>query len=190
LRGYDYDSPSNSFVTICTQNRACLFGDIQDGMLTMSTAGLVMESWWLAIPRAFPEVELDAVVVMPNHVHGILLDGTMADTPGETSLPSLSRVIQRFKGQSTNDYMVGVRTDGWRRFEGRLWQKGYYEHIIRSDREIDRIRDYVDGIPLHWPDDEYNPERMRREPASVEPTREPRTQGAGLPPLAGARHGS
>ena len=160
LRGYDYTSPSTYFVTICTQNRACLFGSIPDGTIALSTAGLVMESWWRSIPRAFPEVGLDAVVVMPNHMHGILLVGTMADVPGETRLPSLSRIIQWFKGQSTNDYMVGVRIDGWPRFEDRLWQKGYYEHIIRSDREIDRIRDYIHGNPSNWRDDEYNPKRI------------------------------
>jgi REP element-mobilizing transposase RayT len=159
LRGYDYSSPSNYFVTICTQNRACLFGEVHDGILSPSTAGLVVESWWLSISRRFPEVEVDAVVVMPNHLHGILMFGTMADAPEELHLPPLSKVIQRFKGQSTDDYILGVHTENWPRFDGRLWQKGFYEHIIRSERELYRIRAYINANPSQWGHDEHNPDR-------------------------------
>jgi REP element-mobilizing transposase RayT len=107
-------------------------------------------------------VEVDAVVVMPNHLHGILMFGTMADDPDTLTVPPLKRVMQWFKGTSTNDYMLGVRTDGWPQFDSRLWQKGYYEHIIRSDGELDRIRQYIEANPAQWAHDEHNPNRNGR----------------------------
>jgi REP element-mobilizing transposase RayT len=95
LRGYDYSLPGTYFVTICVQDRACLFGDVIDGVVRLSTAGLVVDSWWGMIPRRFPGVQLDAHVVVPNHLHGILAliaieDGMERAAAGV----SLSDVIQ------------------------------------------------------------------------------------------------
>ncbi len=157
LRGHDYTSPANYAITICTQHRRCLFGEVRDGVMVLSDAGLVIESWWHFIPFHFPDVTIDAAVVMPNHIHGILMVGTAVEAPEGRNLPPLSRVIQRFKGWSTSDYKIGVHIDDWPSFDGKLWQEGYYEHIIRSDRDLDRNRRYIESNPAQWDRDENNP---------------------------------
>src|SRR4051794_9586451 len=75
VKGFDYAAPGTYFVTICVQNRACVLGEIIDGVVQLSIPGLVVESWWNTIPRKFPYVEIDAYVVMPNHFHGLLRFG-------------------------------------------------------------------------------------------------------------------
>jgi REP element-mobilizing transposase RayT len=157
LRGFDYSSAASYFVTICTEHRVCLFGDVRDGMLEASHAGVVMDSWWLSISWRFPSVMTDAFVVMPNHVHGILHVGTNPATRGASSLGD---ILHWYKTRTTFDYTIGVKTEGWPRFPGRLWQKGYYDHIIRSQRGLEEIRAYIDRNPAMWVDDDYNPRNM------------------------------
>ena len=153
LRGFDYAAPSTVFVTLCTQHRACLFGEIIDGTMHLSRAGVVTESWWYTIPARFPSVMVDAMVVMPNHMHGVLHIGT---GPGLENSPSLGDVMQWFKTRTTYDYILGVKTEGRPRFPGRLWQKGYYDRIVRDDRELARIRTYIEDNPRNWSEDDYH----------------------------------
>lgn len=161
LRDYDYSTPGDYFVTICTQDRVCLFGDVHDDQTVLSTAGLMIESWWYSIPGRFQEVHLDDVVVMPNHIHGIIEIRTLSDTGFDNQLPSLSDILSWFKSITTNDYMLGVRTLGWTRFLDRLWQRGFYEHIVRDEAALDRIRDYIAANPSQWENDNYHPRRQR-----------------------------
>jgi putative transposase len=121
--------------------------------LVLSHAGVVIDSWWHTIPNRFPSVMLDAVVVMPNHVHAAIHLGT---DPGSSERPRLGDVMHWFKTRTTYDYILGVKSEGWPRFPGRLWQKKYYDHIISSDRELDRVRAYIEGTPDKWTDDEYH----------------------------------
>lgn len=160
LRGHDYSEPGAYFVTICVEKRRCLFGDVSAGIMLPNIAGTVIESWWCTLPRRFPSVLLDAYVVMPNHFHGLLFLGTVPEEQGSTALLTLSDVMGWFKGVTTNDYIRGVRTDGWHRFSGRLWQQNFYEHIIRSDTELDRYRAYIDANPSQWEEDADNPQRF------------------------------
>jgi REP element-mobilizing transposase RayT len=154
LRGYDYASPGAYFVTICTEQRSCLFGDVSDGAVSLSAAGVVIDSWWNSIPTRFPDVVLDTWVVMPNHIHGIILIGTDPNV-AERASATLPEVVRWFKSHSTRDYILGVKTEGWPRFPKRLWQQGFYDHIVRDDRSLDRIRAYIKANPDHWADDEY-----------------------------------
>jgi REP element-mobilizing transposase RayT len=156
LRGHDYASPGTYFVTLCTTNRACLFGTITDGTLHQSTAGLMVESWWYSIPLRNPSVDVADVVVMPNHLHGLVILGT---DPSDERIPSLSKVVGGFKSITTNDYMRGVRLDGWPRFAGTLWQHGYFDHIVRTDAALKRIQRYIAANPSRWQQDDYHPER-------------------------------
>src|SRR5665811_1642994 len=110
LRGYDYSTPGTYFVTICTNRRIDLFGEVQNDQVVMSPAGLVVESWWYSIPQAFSGVLLDLMTVMPNHVHGLLAIGT---DPNDDSRHSLSDIMSWFKSRTTHDYILGVRTQGW-----------------------------------------------------------------------------
>jgi putative transposase len=156
LRDHDYTDSSSYFVTICTAHRACLFGEIKDSEMILNEAGVVIESWWHTIPARFSGIWLDAMVVMPNHVHGIISQGADPAVPIDKSL---SDIIGWFKTRTVNDYGLGVRTRGWPRYRSKLWQPGYHEHIIRGDAALERIRRYIDGNPARWLEDAENPHR-------------------------------
>lgn len=157
LRRYDYSNPGMYFVTICTQRRICHFGEIRDDQMVISTAGQVIESWWDSIPPRFPDVMLDARVVMPNHLHGIVVIGGRPNTKVGTALPPLSEIIRWFKSMSTRDYIAGVKSKEWPRFPGKLWQQGYYDHIVRNEQSLERIRAYIEGNPSRWWEDGGHP---------------------------------
>lgn len=106
---------------------------------------------WQATPDQFPVVTLDAFVVMPNHVHGIVTLGM--DRLDEN--PDLADVIGWFKTVTTNRYIWGVRDQGWPRFDGHIWQRDYYEHIVRNDAEMARFRTYIENNPAMWATDRY-----------------------------------
>jgi REP element-mobilizing transposase RayT len=129
--------------------------------MRLSGAGLVAESWWGTIPRRFAGVEVDACVVMPNHLHGVIVlraseDG-MERAAGDVSL---ARAVQWFKSATTADYRRGVEMEGWEPFRGRLWQRTYYDHIVRDERDLERIRNYIEANPGNWHEDENNPQRQ------------------------------
>ncbi|HLJ68426.1 MAG TPA: transposase [Chloroflexota bacterium] len=151
LETYDYTQPGAYFVTICTLARVCLFGDIRDGVMHHNDAGRTIQSLWEALPQRFSHISLDAFVVMPNHLHGVVVI-----TEGRPH-QGLGQIIGAFKSLSTNGYITGARQHGWPRFAGRLWQDNYYEHIVRSDASLERIRTYIAGNPQNW---ETDPERL------------------------------
>ena len=188
LRGYDYAQAGAYFVTVVTQERACLFGEVVGGEMRMSEAGRMLERWWAELEKKYPRVIPDAHIVMPNHFHGIIItDGPVgADVRGYTPgvcpnsgacvgadlrvCPSphvaacpgdqgahagapLPEMVQWFKTMTTNEYMRAVKTLGWRPFLGRLWQRNYYEHVIRDEDALGRIRIYVEDNPTQWESD-------------------------------------
>jgi len=146
LQGYDYAQAGAYFVTICTQHRHCLFGSIKDGVMSLNPAGEMIVLWWGRIPERFPNAEIDYFVVMPNHVHGIVvLDG---------SAPSgLSDAVGWFKTMTTNAYIHGVKEQEWTAFDGQFWQRSYHDHIIRNEPDLNRIREYVMINPARWDED-------------------------------------
>ena len=284
LKGYDYSQAGAYFITICTQDRACLFGKVVNGEMRLNDAGRMVLAEWNRLPERFPHLVLDAFVVMPNHVHGIVVitnpatddtattaptivgtglvpvpnagtmgavpdagtmgaapdtgamgaapdagtmgaapnagamgaapdagmmgavpnagtmgaapnagalgaapnAGTMgaapdagamgaapdagmmcavpddgattrvAPTVGDIVAPTVGDIVGAFKSRVTVEYIRGVKTSGWPPFRGRLWQRNYYEHIIRNERALERIRDYILTNPLHWHLDREN----------------------------------
>ena len=161
LRGYDYSRAGAYFVTICTQNRECLFGEITDGRMMLNDAGRMAEQCWQAIPDHFPHVELDAFVAMPNHVHGILF---IVDTPVGAKNFSPLQSGQRPHGTSKSigsiirGFKIGVTK--WMRAHTNVhvvWQRNYYEHVIRNDDELNRIREYIAKNRAQWELDRENP---------------------------------
>jgi putative transposase len=112
---------------------------------------------------------VDAFVVMPNHVHGVLVLGE--DRVGDadrrrrrrgtvrTPSLSLSTIVQRFKTFTMHEYGCGVASQGWPRYPGRLWQQRFYGHMVRSERDLAAIREYIANNPLHWQLERENPER-------------------------------
>ena len=196
LKGYDYRQAGGYFVTLVTQGREMLFGDVVNGEMILNPAGEMIVRWWLELPNKFPNVNVDIFMPMPNHFHGniFILDSTVgADLrvdPGIINNPAsaeifpvngggyvdpplrrpafesrpnapLSQMIQWFKTMTTNEYIRGVKQLGWKPFNGRVWQRNYYEHIIRNETELDRITRYIESNPARWTDDSENPAQNR-----------------------------
>jgi putative transposase len=163
LAHFAYGSSNAYFVTICVRNRECAFGSIAHDEGSLSRRGSIAREGWLDIPNHHPHVELDMFIIMPNHVHGILLfvgdvasvGAAPASRPSLATGPrsgSLGAVMGSFKAAVTrtiNRVRPGTGTG--------LWQPNYYEHIIRNDWARDRIRDYIDSNPERWGKDAENP---------------------------------
>jgi REP element-mobilizing transposase RayT len=169
LREYDYGQPGNYFFTICTAGRSCILGEIRAGEVQLSANGDIVQATWLSIPEHFSTVALDEMFIMPNHVHGIVYIGTdengVPAGPGSTSSPrprsangpgknTLGSIIGSFKSTSSRNINKLRNTPG-----SAVWQANYYEHIIRDEQSLDRIRAYIAGNPACWDDDEENPYR-------------------------------
>jgi len=140
LQGYDYAQAGAYFVTICTQNRACLFGEVADGTTRLNPAGQLAATPWNDMPLRFPETDMDAFVVMPNHVHGIIvlpdraavvgapLVGARDENRAATrAAPTVGDVVGAFKSLFTVEYIQGVKENRWPAFDRRVWQRNYYE---------------------------------------------------------------
>lgn len=167
LKGYDYTLNGAYFVTIVAQHRLCLFADVDGNDMRLNDAGRMIATQWRALHTRFPTIQLDAFVVMPNHIHGIIVV-TCADTPktGATTRvapTSLGVVVGAYKSSTTVEFTRGVKTLGWPSFVGKLWQRNYYEHIIRHDAGLNRIRQYIAENPTRWAEDPENPFRLPAE---------------------------
>lgn len=171
LPDFDYSSEGAYFLTMCLQDRNCLFGEVADGVMTPNDAGKMAEKWWSELPVKFPAVQTDAFVVMPNHLHCIILmagadlcvrpslpDPTPENKGGHAG-PPLPKIVQWLKTMTTNEYIRNVAGHGWSSFQGRLWQRNYYERIIRNDNELNRFRTYIAENPVRWEEDEENPQK-------------------------------
>ncbi len=226
LKGYDYTQPGAYFVTIVTHGRECLFGEIVDGEMRLNRAGQIARQEWERLPRRFPHVQLDAFVIMPNHIHGIIVitdagwdntgvigrgtaghkddvpnrqpavprtgrgtasgcdvdvpvgaavleGGTAAgfdvDVPVGAAVPlqrleqfgkpvpgSIPTIVRSFKSAVTLGVNRLNRTSG-----ADVWQRNYYEHVVRNDASLARIRQYIADNPAKWDDDNENPKMGR-----------------------------
>jgi putative transposase len=211
LRGYDYSQAGAYFVTVCVQGRERLFGDVVDGEMRLNDAGQMVAQCWHELPAHFPHLELDEFVVMPNHMHGIIIivgapfmapygpgavnpgamnhgavnpgainraptggdrvpfvgapfmapDDHGAVNPGAVNpgavnpgainrAPTLGEIVRSFKALATRR----IRQSGVTAF---AWQRNYYEHIIRDEESLNRIREYIRNNPLQWALDRENP---------------------------------
>ena len=154
LQGYDYGRPGRYFITVVTSGREELFGMVVDGAMRLSAEGACVADVWATLPRRYAQVSLDAFVVMPNHVHGIVI--IEPDSDQGTKRAPLPEVIRAFKTYSAR------RVNGMRHMSGNpLWQRNYYERIIRDDYEFQNVRRYIEDNPVHWRDDAENPRRSR-----------------------------
>ena len=152
--GYDYARPGGYFITIVTMGRDEIFGEIVNGVMRLSAEGAGVADVWANLPRHYPHVSLDAFVVMPNHVHGIVVLGHDA-VDGQGRVP-LSEVVRGFKTYAAR------RVNGIRGVSGTpVWQRNYYDRVIRDERELQNIRRYIAENPARWDDDSENPRRLR-----------------------------
>lgn len=186
LEGYDYSQAGAYFVTICIQSWKCLFGEIMDGDMDLNDAGRMIETVWNEMPCHYRGIETDAFVIMPNHVHGIVVivgagpcacpeqiqQNKKGQPRGVAPTFLLPDVVHRYKTLTTKRYIDGVKQCGWSAFPGRLWQRNYYEHIIRNENALNRIREYINNNPAKWEIDRENPDVIRKagQPRGVAPT--------------------
>jgi REP element-mobilizing transposase RayT len=166
LHDFDYASSAAYFVTICAQGREFLFGTVVDGEMIENDAGRMVGRWWNELANKFSAVEPDTFVLMPDHCHGIIFlvgadlcvrPDLLENKSGAHTGAPLPTIIQWFKTMSTNEYINNVATSRWPPFPGRLWQRNYFERVIRNDVELDKFRDYILTNPARWVVDVENP---------------------------------
>lgn len=176
LKGFDYSNAGYYFITICTKNCLQLFGEIRNNQMIMNDAGKMVQKWWDFLESKYNNIELHQKIVMPNHFHGIIqITPVGADQcvrphvqgghiQGGHIGPPLHAMVQWFKTMSTNDYIRNVKQNDWPRFENKLWQRDYYEHIIRNDNALCQISNYIQMNPTKWGDDRFSTTRNGRIP--------------------------
>ncbi|MCX5915901.1 MAG: transposase [Deltaproteobacteria bacterium] len=160
LKEYDYSQAGVYFVTLCAKNRKSIFGDIIDGTMQTNETGLIIAATWQWLSEQYPYVRLDTWVVMPNHFHGIvfLLDDRRGGSrTAPTKRKPLGRLIGAFKTVSTK------RINALRGTPGQpVWQRNYYEHVIRNEIDLEETREYIQNNPLKWLEDENHPANMEK----------------------------
>lgn len=156
LKNYDYSQNGAYFITLCTQDRLCLFATIKNGKLILNNAGKMVYDKFIEIPNIYPGIEIDNFIVMPNHLHAIMtIEKHGGTTRGSFPTMPLSGYVQRFKTLTTKLYIDGVKNGKFPRFNNKLWQKSFHDHIIRNEQEYLKISEYIQTNPLSWEKDKY-----------------------------------
>lgn len=200
LKNYDYTSAGYYFVTLCTERKVNLFGEVVDGIMLENNVGKMIDDCWTNIPSRFENVDVGQYQIMPNHIHGIVIinpvgaglvpaqisptiranqtfanampTGIRATTrvapttatvlrattrvAPTTIQTTLGNIIGAFKSLSTNEYIKGIKMHNWKMFDKRLWQRNYYERIIRNEIKFEKIKRYIVDNPLNWNKDKDN----------------------------------
>jgi len=172
LPGYDYAQAGAYFVTLCAHLHECLFGAVVDEQVLLTEFGQVVVEEWHRTAELRPYVRLDSYVVMPNHFHGVIWivhdrGGTMHRAPteecfGKPVAGSLSTIVRAFKAAATKRINRMRDTPG-----ARVWQRNYYEHVIRTERVLNAIRQYITDNPARWTLDRYHPAPAGGDEAAV-----------------------
>lgn len=160
---YDYATHDAYFITICAYERQPLLGEIRNGIVGLTEVGCTVQRVWNELPVRYAGIEVDEFIVMPNHIHRIIVlvgagshacpkpqqpEGQAHDGQARGPAPTVSMVVQRFKSFTT--HLHGQT----------LWQRNYFEHIVRNDRDLDRIREYIQTNPMRWTLDRENPNQV------------------------------
>ena len=148
LEGYDYSEPGGYFVTICSYQRKLIFGEVKEQLFLPTGLGRVVIGNLGRLGMYFRSVRVGEFAVMPNHLHMLVYFSAQA-APNRTTLPM---VISRFKALVTN-HAHKIH------FDEPIWQRNYYEHVVRDSKDEQRIIEYIQMNPLLWPEDENNPEK-------------------------------
>jgi putative transposase len=170
LKTYDYSSSGAYFITLCTLNRECMFGGIIDDRMLLNANGEIVLKEWLKTPEIRREIKLDEYVVMPNHFHAVVFIDGRGDRP--VARPDNQDVVSpgqsRLKPASIGAFVGGFKSSVTVRINEirqtpnlPVWQRNYYEHVIRNEDELNEIRQYISTNPLKWALDRENPELKR-----------------------------
>jgi len=170
LKDYDYSQAGGYFVTICASNRKYLFCKIANGKMQLNKTGKMIKLVWNKLPQNYSGVDIDAFIVMPNHIHGIIVLTPVGAGPcacpgggqpqGVAPTISLPEVVHRFKSLIATYYRHSFKQQDLRLFPNKLWQRNYYEHVIRNENELNLIRQYILYNLLQWQYDRENPEHI------------------------------
>ena len=165
LPHYDYGTSGAYFLTLCTHDKECLFGTVSDGIMHLSECGRIIEREWPRSAEIRKELEIGDLVIMPNHLHGIVLIHELSRAHCRAALPevyhrgsrdresrSISSFVAGFKSYTTKLVNELRKTPG-----ARLWQPNFFEHIIRNDAQFSRACDYIRNNPMRWELDKYHP---------------------------------
>ena len=181
LKHYDYSQPGFYFVTIGTENRIHRFGNITDGNIQLNQLGKIVTKQWNDLPNRFPNIQLDQYITMPNHIHGIIrvgapLAGARNDFAGARNnmvrrdlranvhrdratarvAPTIGNIIGSYKSLCVHNCLQWIKSNNSSFFIGKLWQRNYWEHIVRNENELNLIRDYIRQNPQKWEMDKLN----------------------------------
>jgi len=148
LSEYDYSRQGLYFITICVKNRKHLFGEIKNSKMILNDSGMMITNQWKNLVFRFTNIKLHTFVVMPDHFHGIIQIIEVGVPFGST--PTVGDIIGAFKSLSTVEYIKNVKENNWPPFEGKIWQRNYYEHIIRNHKSYMRICNYIDNNPQNF----------------------------------------
>lgn len=166
IKGYDYSQEGYYFITICTHNKEHLFGKITDGVMELHEYGQIVKTEWLKTPEMRPNIKLDEFVIMPDHFHGIIIItnrclDTMHRVPttdnikktmeqfGKPTSNTIPTIVRGFKSAVTKQINIIRNSSGVP-----VWQRNYYEHIIRNEESYIRISEYIKNNPKNWKEDE------------------------------------
>ncbi len=161
MRAYDYRQNGAYAVTICTHKRRLAFGHVENGEVRLHPFGHVAQEHWLAIPSHYPNVSLDGFIVMPNHLHGILFleNEAVASLAEELELRRFGKPLSGSLSTIIGNYKSGVSREigRLRGSKTEVWQKRFWDHIIRNDHDLLQHRQYICNNPLRWDDDKLHP---------------------------------
>lgn len=148
LKGYDYSNNAYYFITICVNDKTEIFGKIQNNEIKLNNFGKLIEDQLLNLHQRFPTVEIDYYVIMPNHVHFIMILNNEEDKK-----LSVSQIVGAFKSLTTRELHKSSSVE----FK---WQRSFYDRIIRNEKELYNIRQYIEQNPLRWELEKYNPQNI------------------------------
>ena len=173
LQDYDYSQSGLYFITICTRDRKNIFGEIENGIMILNEYGKITDNEWYKLPERFSNINTDIFLVMPNHIHGIieivgapLAGALLMDAPygqidnngahgraGASPAPTVGDIVGAYKSLVANRCLKIYKSKN--EIMGQLWQRNYYEHIIRNEEDYYKISEYIVNNPGKWQEDKY-----------------------------------
>jgi len=161
LKNWDYTQEGYYFITICAYQKKCVFSRIENDSIILNEWGRIIQHCLLNVPEHFKHVQMDSFIIMPNHIHFILIIGSTcrgtacrAPTVEKFGIPitgSLPTVIRSFKSAVTKQIKELHHSP-----DLIIWQRNYYDHIIRNEQSLNEIRTYINNNPSQWSMDKYN----------------------------------
>jgi REP element-mobilizing transposase RayT len=163
LKNYDYSLEGYYYITICSKDRENIFGDyVKDDVVAvlasahdhikLSIVGQIINTQLQDIQNQFENVELDEYIIMPNHLHGIIIIKKRVEA---SAPPTISQIIRSLKSKCTNEYLQYINEKNLN-ISGKIWQRSFYDHIIRDEKSLNKIRNYIINNPANWLEDEEN----------------------------------